>query len=128
MSKTVVKDNGAVYVDLPSKENREKLTSLLNDDTFARNEVVDIKSKFPTISILNVKSFTSKEDFLEKVKRQNPLIKEKMEDGAEFFTKKPREEENNRKKYYQVVVRVSDDIRLVIRMSNDKIYMDLVAH
>ena len=47
VSKTVAKDNGDVYVDLPSKENREKLTPLLNDDTFARNEVVDIKSKFP---------------------------------------------------------------------------------
>ena len=111
VTKSVVKENGDVYVDLPSTENREKLIPLLTDDTFARNEIVNIKSKLPTVSILDVSSFTSKETFLEKVKRQNPLIKEKIESGSEFsivFSKKPRDDvSDRRKKYFQVVARVS---------------------
>ena len=39
VSKTVVKDNGDVYVDLPTEENREKLTPLLEDDAFTGNQV-----------------------------------------------------------------------------------------
>ena len=55
VSKTNLAENGNVYVDLPSKENLEKLTPLLNGNTFVQSEVVDIKSKLPTISILNLK-------------------------------------------------------------------------
>ena len=132
VSKTIVKDNGDVYVDLPSRENRDKLTPLLTHDTFTGNEIVNIKSKLPTISILNVTSFTSKEELVEKVKRQNPLIKEKIENGSEFsivFFKKPREDESDGKnKYFQVVARVGEDIRRVVKMSDNKIFMDLVAH
>ena len=75
VSKTTVKENGDVYVDLPSRENREKLAPLLNDNEFAENSVVELKSKLPTISILDVKEFTSKEVFLEKIKKQNPKIR-----------------------------------------------------
>ena len=54
ISKANVKDNGDVYVDMPSNENREKLHSLLENETFAENEVVKLKSKLPTISVLGV--------------------------------------------------------------------------
>ena len=134
VSKTVVKDNGDVFVDLQTEENREKLTPLLEDETFAGNEVVMIKSKLPTISIRSVSNFTSKEDFIEKVKRQNPHISERIDNGSEFsivYYKKPNNAENENEgtnNYYQVVARVSEDIRKVIKMNNDKIYMDLVAH
>ena len=77
VSKAVVKENGDVYVNLPTEENREKLVPLLGDATFAGNEVVTVKSKLPAISINNVSDFTSKED-IEKVKRQNPHFKERM--------------------------------------------------
>ena len=61
---------------------------------------------------------------MEKVKRQNPVIKEKIENGSEFsivYSKQPREggSTNN---YYQVVARVSNDIRQAIKQSDDKIY------
>ena len=83
VSKTVEKD-GDLYVNLPTEENREKLSALLNDEAFNGNEVVKLKSKLPTITILNVKEFVSKEDFVEKVKRQNPRIKEHIDKGSEF--------------------------------------------
>ena len=133
VNKTTVKENGDIYVDMPSDENREKLLPLLGDVTGEAREVVKLKSKLPTISILNVSEFTTKEEFIEKVKQQNPGINERMEKGSEFsivFSKKPNEKENlvGRQKYHLVVARVSDDIREVIKRSNNKIYMDLSAH
>ena len=51
VSKADVKENGDVYVDMPSHENREKLLPLLDDDSFAQNEIIKLKSKLQTISI-----------------------------------------------------------------------------
>ena len=116
----------------PSNDNRERLLPLLEDETFAQNEIVTLKSKLPSVSILNVESFDSKEEFIEKVKNQNPEIKELMEQGSEFsivFAKEPRESgSNGKKEYYQVVARVSEDIRKVMKSSGNKVYVDLVAH
>ena len=132
VSKADIKSIGDVYVDMPSNDNRERLLPLLEDDTFAQNEIVTLKSKLPSVSILNVESFDSKEEFIEKVKKQNPEIKELMEQGSEFsivFAKEPREAgSNGKKEYYQVVARVSDDIRKVMKSSGNKVYVDLVAH
>ena len=129
VSKTTVQDNGDVYVDLPSEENCDKIVPLLEEN----NEVVKLKSKLPTISILNVKDFESKEQFVEKMKRQNRGIKDLIDQGGEFsivFAKKPKETsaENGKNNYYQIVARVSDEIRKVIKMSGNKIYMDLLAY
>ena len=132
VSKAVKHDNGDVVIHLPTVQDSEKLSPLINQETFAGNEVVKVKSKLPTISILSVTNFTTNEDFIEKVKRQNPVIKEKIQNGSEFkivFTKKPQDEESgNKNKYIQVVARVSNDMREAIRLADDRIYMDLVAH
>lgn len=132
VTKAVQKENGDVIVHLPNMENRCKLTPLLQEQENG-NEVVDLKSKLPTISMLDVEHFTNKEEFIEKIKRQNPLIKEKMENGSEFsivFAKSPKEDSigGYKNKFYQIVARVSNDIRQIIKMSDHKIYMDLVAH
>ena len=93
-----------------------------------------LKSKLPTITILNVKEFVNKEDFVEKVKRQNPLIKEQIDKGSEFtivFSKKPRDQQEragDSNNNFQVVARVSENIRSLIKSENDRIYIDLVAH
>ena len=132
VSKADVKANGDVYVDMPSNENREKLLPLLDEDTFAVNEIVKLRSKQPTISILSVESFLSKEDFIGRVKRQNPEIKELIDQGSKFeivFVKEPRESKSHSKnEYYLVVARVSEDIRKVMKMTGDRVYIDLVAH
>ena len=133
VSKTVEKD-GDVYVNCPTEENREKLSELLNDEAFNGNEIVKLKSKLPTVTILNVKNFTNKEEFIEKVKKQNPRIKERIDQGSEFtivFSKKPRDQQNRTgdvDNNFQVVARVSDDVRRVIKSENDRVYIDLVAH
>ena len=55
-----------------------------------------------------------------------------MEGGSEFsivFSKEPKDAGPNTrgKKFYQIVARVSDDIRHILKKSNDRIYMDLTA-
>ena len=80
VNRTTVKENVDVYIDFPNTENREKLTPLLSNEEFAEHEVVQLKPKLPTISILDVKEFTSKEEFVEKIK-QNKSIKM---DGCRF--------------------------------------------
>ena len=127
VAKTVVKENGDVFVDLPSEEVRSKLTPLLNDQAFAANEVVSLKSKLPSITILDVKRFSTKEVFVDKIKKQNPEIKELMDKGSEFtvvFCKNPREGDEN----YQVVARVSDDVRKAIKENRNRIYVELESY
>ena len=117
-------------MDMPTKESREKLVPLLTDVTNNGN-VVELKARLPTISILDVTEFSSKEDFVEKIKQQNPRLKEKIDQGSEFsvvFSRKPNEAWPENKKFHQVVVRVSDDIRQIVKQSNNKIYMGLHAH
>ena len=129
VSGTSVKTNGDVYVNLSNVENRDKIVPLLAVNHPADN-IVKLKSKLPTISILNVETFISKEDFISKVKQQNPAIKELIELGSEFSIAFVRSDDNSEttQKYYQVVARIGDDIREQIKLNNNKIYVDLNAH
>ena len=130
VSKAVVRDNGNVHVHLPSVENREKLEPLLNDEAFAANKVVTLKSKLPTISILDVRKFNSDEDFVDKIKKQNPKIKQLLDNGSEFsivYKKEPKNTNDNNR-FYTIVARVSDEIRKAIKDNHNKIYIELDAY
>ena len=129
VKKSVVNANGDVFVNLPNAETKNKLEKLLSGDVFAQNSVVTVKSNLPSISILDVVEFESKEDFIEKVKSRNAKINELIENGSEFsiiFSKGPKEDA----KYntHQVVARVSEDIRDAIRLANNRIYIELTSH
>ena len=126
---------GEAYVDFPSEENRDKLIALLSDEPIS---VVSLKRKCPTISIRGVSNYVSEEDLVEKIKSQNPQIKEKLDEGSEFtvvytkehvrrFEDRRREVDSTKKTEFQIVARVSDDIRSVIKSNNDKIYIGFSA-
>ena len=71
---------------------------------------------------LGVENFSSKEDFIEVVKKLNPKVKELIDkgSGSDFsivFAKEPREGDTQaRKNYWQVVARVSEDMRKVFEV------------
>ena len=90
--------------------------------------LVRVKNKLPTITILGVQNFTSKEEFIENVVKQNPQLKDKVDQFSVIYSKNPREpsEEGNKGKY-QVVARVSEEVRRIIKNADDKLYMDMVA-
>ena len=143
MKASVNKRNGDVYVDFPSNAERDKLLPLLNDVTNPGNVIVDIKQKLPKISIRNVQNYVNEDDFIAKVKAQNPQIREKLESGSEFsivFSKEkvsnyhqyhqfePRIEGGDNKQTNQIVIRVSEDIREIIKANNDKLFIGFTAH
>ena len=126
---THIKDNGDMFIKVPSKVNQEKLLPLLTSTCAEASKVVPIESKLPSISILNVEDFTNKDEFIVKMKKQNPDIEALLEAGSVFkivFSKKLNMTENE-KQHYQLVVRVSEDIRKVIKQMGNWIYYNLTA-
>ena len=104
---------------------------MLSDEAFATHNVVELKTKLPSISILDVKEFSSKEDFIEKVKGKNPEIKQLIEGGSEFsivYSKKPNETNENGNKHCQIVARVGEEIRKVIKANRDKVFAELSSY
>ena len=131
VSKTNVKDNGDVYVEFPCDENYQKFVPLLEDESFGENEIVRVKNKLPTVTILGVRNYTTKEEFIEKVKKQNPQLKEKLDQDSQFtivYSKKPRDNAPEGKDGFQVVARVSEEVRKILKNSNDRIYVDLESY
>ena len=111
VSGTSVKSKG-MFVYMSNVEHRDKMAPLLAEK-YSTDTIVKLKSKMPAISILNVETFLNKNDFITKVKHQNPEIKEKIESGSEFTIVKehmPESSDTNRK-HYQIVARVSNEIR-----------------
>ena len=126
---SVNKKSGDMYIDLPSKDSRDKLLPLLNETSIPGNCVINIKQKCPTISIRNVIDYVDENKFIERVKNQNPVIKEKIESGSEFsvvFTRKPKVASDNTG--HLVVIRVGNEIRDVLKANNDKIFLGFNAH
>ena len=107
---SVNKNNGDVYIDLPSEENKDKLIPLLHDAEIEDNRVVNVKKRCPTISIRNVKEYIDDDDFIEKVKMQNLKIKEKIENGAEFTVvyKKDYVQNQSKNELYLIVLGIGE--------------------
>ena len=136
---SVSKKSGDMYIDLPSIDSRDKLLPLLNEASIPGNRVINVKQKCPTISIRNVIDYEDEDQFIEKVKNQNPKIKEKIS-GSEFsvvFTKEPkiasylhadRFGRGSENAGHLVVIRIGNDIRDVLKANNDKIFLGFNAH
>ena len=130
---SVNKKNGDLYVDFPSDEQRDKLIPLLADEDSQNNTVINVKSKCPVITIRNVSNFVDEASFISAVKTQNPEIAGKIDAGSEFrvvFTKEHKLKEgekpyvdNETNSSYQVVVRVNEDIRQILKEKGDRIYI-----
>ena len=135
---TVNSKSGDIYVDFPSEENRSKFIPLLSEEPVS---VISLKDKCPTISIRGVSNYTDENDFIEKIKAQNHQIKDKIENGSSITVvhtkehrskfdprnKKPRTNETSATEF-QVIARVSEDIRTVIKENRDKIFIGFTAH
>ena len=135
---SVSKQNGDVYVELPSEEQREKLVPLLKDEVVSGNTIIDMKKKYPVITIRNVSEYNSEEDFVSKIKAQNPQIREYIENGSQFSVVFKKEHNVNYgqnglildrvEKAFQVVVRVSEEIRQCLKSNNDRLYIGIQAY
>ena len=132
ISKTSVnRKNGDVYVDFPSNEQRDILVPLLTNEILEGKSIVHVKNKCPIVTIRNVMEYVDESDFIEKVKIQNKLIGDKIDAGSEFtvvFAKEQKLEnrqnvDTESDNVHQVVVRVGEDIRDILKSAGDKIYI-----
>ena len=131
ISSAKVSEKGDIFINMPSQVSKEALAPLLNQSGINKENIIEVKSKLPTISVLNVKNYESKERFIEKVKKQNPTIKTQIENGSEFnvvFSKKPKDETSEQANGHQVVIRVSEEIRNSIKRNGNRIFLELSAH
>ena len=128
---------GDLFVDLPSEGNKDKLVPLINEDTLPGNKVVKVKQKSPTITIRDVLEYENSEEFIENVKSQNPEIKERIESGDECIVVFAKEQQNvqartqstkAKEKTHQIVIRVSEEIRGIIKRNGNKIFIGFLSH
>ena len=79
-----------------------------------------------------MKDFTSKEEFMVKIKSKNPKIQQLIDKESTFsivYSKDPNNDNNgDGRKFYLVVARVSNDIRKAIKSNNNKIFVDMQAY
>ena len=132
---SVMKTTGDVYINLPNTENKDKLNSLLQDVTEIPSErIVDVKQKYPTISLRNVQDYIDKETFAKTIIKQNHKISEKVQAGSEFAVVYAKEQKLSDRstetsmQNFMVVVRVSNDIRDIIKENGDRIYHGTLVH
>ena len=60
---SVDKKSGDLYVNFPSEENREKLFPLSEEEQFPGNKVINLKKRYPTISIRGVSDYDTEDEF-----------------------------------------------------------------
>lgn len=127
----VNQSNGDLYVECPSQENHEKLLPLLTEEVIPGNKVISLKHKCPTITFRGIEEYTTEEELIDRIKAQNEQIKSKLENGSTFtvvFTKEHKQNPDDEKGEFQVVARVSEDIRAVIKANREKIFLGFKSH
>ena len=116
-----VSQKGETFVNLPNLPSRDKLTPLLQtEESF--HEVVNVKSKLPTISLLRVTEAISPQEIKDCLYKQNINIKTLMDAKSHLsviFTKPPGENQE----YHQVAIRVSPEIRKSIAAYGNTVHI-----
>ena len=120
VNKVVVASSGDTIINLPNQRSRDKLHPLLQSDN---NEVVNLKSKLPSITILGVTDDLSKEEIVKGIISQNDsigsLVNEQKEELEVVYMRAPPVD----KSYFQVTLRVSPLIRKAIHSLGNKIFL-----
>ena len=120
-----VSASGDTFVNLPNKVSSDKLQPLLQE---MNHDVITLKSKLPTITLLGVTQKYSKTDIINAILKQNEVIRVLVEENGSHlsvvYTKEPSEDGT----YHQIVLRVSPDIRRAIENHNNKLHMGKVLH
>lgn len=128
VSKTMVTNSGDTYINLPNASCRDKLTPLLQSSSVAEpDQIVNLKSKLPTITILGIQETVTKESALEIILSQNTSIDELVKNGDQLtvlFVKQPTEHTRT----CSIVARVTPKIRDEIRRLGNKLYLGLSNH
>jgi hypothetical protein len=127
--------NGETYVNLPDIETRDRVSQIL-EESHASNPVIKLRSKLPTIAVMSVTVRDMRNDddqdlsageLQQSIYRQNKSIAVLMDKGSELdvvFVRPP----PRGKDYYTVVIRVSPDIRALLKRMKNKIFIGVSVH
>ena len=133
VNSVVESQNGELFVNLPDEESRDKVINLIEE---SGNEVVKLKSKLPTVSLMGMTVNEMKneggEDFSkteleESIYNLNKPIADLVDDGAVLkvvYIKPPK----HNQEFYTVVARVSPEIRKVIYKNRNKVHIHARVH
>ena len=122
----VVSESGDTFVNLPDKASSDRLQPLIRNAE-PTNEIISLKSKLPTVSLLGVTRENTKTEIINMILKQNDTIRALQENGSHvsvLYTRAPAED----KPYHQVVLRVSPDIRRAISNLGNRIHMGRLVH
>ena len=118
VKKMVVTSTGDTFINLPNKQSRDKLKPLIP----ATNDVVELKSKLPTVNLHDVTEDLSKDQIRQSLCSQNEVIGNLVNAGEELtviYTRQP----PHGKDFYKVTVRVSPKIRNAMKTMGDRVYL-----
>ena len=120
VNKVVVSSTGDTFINLPDDKSRDKLQPLLQSED---NNVVMLKSKLPSISIMGVTEDLSKEEIKQGICNQNEsigiLVNDQKEEFEVIYLRAPPPHGY----YHQVTIRVSPKIRRLISNLGNKIFL-----
>lgn len=128
VNKIVVTESGDTYINLPSTSSRDKLAPLLQSSSIAESDqIVNLKSKLPTITIIGIQEKVAKETAAGTILSQNTTISNLVKNGEQLtvlFVKEP----SRNIKTYTIVARVTPNIRDEIRRLGNKLYLGLAKY
>ena len=121
-----VSSRGETFVNLPDQSSRDKLIPLLTAEVTTDEtpfEVVTLKSKLPTISLIGVTENLSPEKIKNCLYKQNDHLKALIDAKSHLsviFVKPP----SGRQEFYQVAIRVSPEIRKAIQSYGNRVHIE----
>ena len=130
VQKQYVNNNGDTVIIFPDETSRNNLKEKLTSTGITSNLMKEPKGRYPVISVVGIpKEFdkNNKDDIYKTLLSQNPYITDCLKNESstfEILSVKPLRANENIK---QAIVRLSDDIRHVIKRNNDKIYFGLLS-
>ena len=120
VTKVVVSSTGDTFINMPDEKSRDKLHPLLQSED---NDVVLLKSKLPSISIMGVTEDLSRDEIKQGICNQNAsigmLVNEQKEEFEVIYKRPP----PPGKDYHQVTIRVSPNVRKAISNLDNKIFL-----
>lgn len=121
VSNTRIKNDGSAIFECATEKDMEILTQKINE-SYPNVKMKHPAEFLPTISVSNMISEYSTTDLTEIILKQNPNIKNQVDNKESFEIIDIRSHKNNNKRF-QAVIRVSGTIRNIIKSHSDRVYV-----
>jgi len=115
--------NGNTVVVCESPESRDALKQHLITAGVTADKITEPKPRYPTISIVGFSSEMDEADFRDKIMFKNPKLAHVCANNNAVFDIVSIKSVKSNSSVFQAFVRVSDDIRSIIKCYGDKLFL-----